>query len=134
MPRNKTLSELWPSAKDPAYKENISKQDMEEAMDRRREGFSLRERRMTVNYREETDDDDIEEASTIDEKEEARATKSVVCPVCWSSLTEEEVEVFTMGCGHLVCGVCVEEVVVGGRGCPVCRNKEAVLNTRKIFF
>ena len=136
MPRNKTLSELWPSCKDPAFSGRIKRQDMEESMDRRRAGYSLRERRTIVDYREdeETSDDDVEEVATATDEKNATTTKSVECPVCWSSLTEEELEVFTMGCGHLVCGLCLEEVVVGGRGCPVCRNKEAVLNMRRIFF
>ena len=67
-------------------------------------------------------------------KNKEKASPNVICPVCWSSLEEEKVEVFSLGCGHLVCGGCGEGVVEGGRGCPVCRNREAVLNIRRIDF
>ena len=56
-----------------------------------------------------------------------KAGPYLICPVYWSSLEEEKVEVFSLGCGHLVCGVCGdrgEVVVVGGRVCPVCAHHQ----------
>ena len=133
MPRNKTLSELWPSKKDPAYYGQMRNQVGEKEVERR-DGYSLREQKV-VDYteKEETYINDSEDA-TADEKNKEKASPYVICPVCWSSLEEEKVEVFSLGCGHLVCGGCGEGVVVGGRGCPVCRNREAVLTIRRIYF
>ena len=115
MPRNKTLSELWPSKKDPAYYEQMRNQVCEKEVERR-DGYSLREQKV-VDYteKEETYINDSEDA-TADEKNKEKASPNVICPVCWSSLEEEKVEVFSLGCGHLVCGGCGEGWWLEGGG------------------
>ena len=50
MPRNRTISELWPSKKDPSYIWFMGTQKLEEEM-WRRDGYSLRERKV-MDYRE----------------------------------------------------------------------------------
>ena len=63
MPRNKTLSELWPSKKDSAYYGQMRNQVCEKEVERR-DGYSLREQKV-VNYteKEETYIDDSEDAT-----------------------------------------------------------------------
>ena len=64
----------------------------------RRDGYSLREQKV-IDYKEkeETDIYDSEDA-TADEQNKEKASPDVICPVCWSSLVEEKVEVFSLGC------------------------------------
>ena len=50
MPRNKTLSELWRSKKDPAYYGQMRNQVGEKEVERK-DGYSLREQKV-VNYTE----------------------------------------------------------------------------------
>ena len=143
MPRNQTLSELWPSDKDPSFRWSMGRQRLEEEVERR-ERYNLRVGKL-INYKEKEESDDcgsIEDArednatkdedTTADEKKKNQP--DVICPVCWSSLVEREVEVLALGCGHLLCGECGEGVVGGGRRGPVCRNREAVGSIRRIFF
>ena len=123
-------------------------QELEEQVGRR-ENYKLRMRK-AVNYKEkeegdveEDKDEDIDatkgsiNATNEDDATGGNETKEhpdVNCPVCWSSLVLSGLEVLALGCGHLVCGQCVGEVVLGGRGCPVCRDREAVSSIRRVFF
>ena len=52
--------------------------------------------RRDYTEKEETYINDSEDA-TADEKNKEKASPYVICPVCWSSLVEEKVEVFSLG-------------------------------------
>ena len=142
MPRNKTLTELWPSSKDPSYRCSKGRQKLEEEVGRS-DGYNLRTRKV-IDYKEKNESDVEEEEAPKDsiatKDVDANAVEvnknnpDVICPVCWSSLLVGGVEVLALGCGHLVCGKCGEEVVLGGRGCSVCRDREGVSRVRRVFF
>ena len=121
MPRNKTMSELWPSKKDPSYICTMGTQKLEEEVGRR-ERYSLREMKV-MDYREKEEIDAVENneapedikvntdtTTPVEQKTKMADNPDVICPVCWSSLVEGGVEVFSLGCGHLVCGECGEGV------------------------
>ena len=102
----------------------------------------MRERK-AIDYteREETDLEEKKTAGPHDSSKEESVPAiddekpvEITCPVCWNSLVAEEVVVLALGCGHLVCEVCGEGVVLGGRGCPVCRNKNSVMDSRRIYL
>ena len=114
----------------------------------KREKYNLRAKK-EINYKEKDESVLEEEVNAIEDDEANKAVdvtkdnnngeepnedSDVICPVCWSSLLVGGVEVLAMGCGHLVCGDCVEEVVLGDRGCPVCRDVEGVRRIRRIFL
>ena len=72
MPRNKTLSELCPSKKDPAYYGQMRNQ-VGEKEEERGDGYSLRDRRWSTTQRKKKHINDSEDA-TADEKNKEKAS------------------------------------------------------------
>jgi hypothetical protein len=52
------------------------------------------------------------------------------CPICWSDFSKVET-LYSLSCGHVVCGVCLHEIKAR---CPSCKGAIKDGTSRRLYF
>ena len=81
----------------------------------------------------------VPQQANLDPEESAGEDAVIVCPVCWEKMVDVTAgggAVWSLECGHLICGLCLDGVLTSNNSkvCPTCREVVQEEDLRPVYL
>ena len=81
----------------------------------------------------------VPQQANLDPEERAGEDAVIVCPVCWEKMVDVTAgggAVWSLECGHLICGLCLDGVLTSNNSkvCPTCREVVQEEDLRPVYL